>query len=55
MINGDQAQPHTRPEPEPECALCHDHGWIDDLSTATPFVRRCTAEVHDRELVSSRR
>ena len=35
MINGDHAHP------EPECAACRDRGWIDDMSTAVRFLRRC--------------
>ncbi|HEY6532095.1 MAG TPA: hypothetical protein VIY72_07315 [Acidimicrobiales bacterium] len=53
MINGDQAQPQTRPEPE--CAICHNHGWIDDRTTATPFVRPCPGEAHHQNLVSAGR
>jgi hypothetical protein len=53
MINGDQAQPPSRPQPT--CALCHDKGWIDDRTTVTPFVRPCPAGVHEQELVSARR
>jgi hypothetical protein len=49
MINGDHAQP------EHECAACRDRGWIDDMSTAVRYLRRCPACEHKREPVSASR
>ncbi len=37
MINGDHAQPVS----DPQCPTCHDRRWIDDMSTAVRFLRRC--------------
>ena len=37
MINGDHAQPGS----DPQCPTCHDRRWIDDMSSARRFLRRC--------------
>lgn len=59
MINGDHAQPDTdwaaSDGTEPHCAACHDRGWIDDMSTAVRYLRRCPACEHTREPVSASR
>ena len=54
MINGDHARPaHTHRAPH--CAECHDRGWIDDMSTAVKYLRRCPDCAHERQPVSASR
>jgi hypothetical protein len=52
MINGDHAQPDDHCS-EPHCAACRDRGWIDDMSTAVRYLRRCPACFHERVPVSA--
>ena len=52
MINGDHAQPDDHCS-EPHCAACQDRGWIDDMSTAVRYLRRCPACSHERMPVSA--
>jgi len=47
MINGDHAQPDTH------CAACRDRGWIDDMSTAVRFLRRCPVCENRRQPVTN--
>jgi predicted Zn-ribbon and HTH transcriptional regulator len=54
MINGDHVQPEQNCS-EPQCAACRDRGWIDDMSTAVRYLRRCPACDHEREPVSASR
>jgi hypothetical protein len=54
MINGDHAQPaHTHPHPD--CPDCRDRGWIDDMSTAVRYLRRCPSCADERQPVSASR
>jgi len=59
MINGDHAQPHqgraASDGTDPHCEACHDRRWIDDMSTAVRYLRRCPVCERTREPVSASR